>query len=257
MPTRRTSTILCVAALTILAWAYLVHLEAQMSAAVADEQMMAAMGMAMNTPWTGVDVLLTFGMWAVMMVGMMAPSATPVLLLAAKAPARQGQSGGRALPWMFGVGYFLIWFGFSAVAALVQWALHQRAMLSPAMAASSPRLAAGILIGAGIYQFTPFKDACLTHCRSPLDFLMGHWRSGRTGAFRMGAHHGAYCLGCCWTLMAVLFAVGVMNLAWVAALTIFVLIEKTERLAPASFWVSRIAGALLIVGGLIKIIWNA
>jgi len=254
MLSRRTSTVLCIAALTILAWAYLVHLEGQMSAAAADEEMMAAMGMAMNTPWTAVDVLLTFAMWSVMMIGMMAPSATPVLLLAANAPARQGQRGGPALPWIFGAGYFLIWIGFSGVAALVQWALHHAAMLSPDMAASSPRVAAGILIGAGIYQFTPFKDACLTHCRSPLDFLMSHWRSGSAGAFRMGAHHGAYCLGCCWTLMVVLFAVGVMNLAWVAALTIFVLMEK---LAPASAWVSRIAGTLLIVGGLIKIIWNA
>jgi predicted metal-binding membrane protein len=152
---------------------------------------------------------------------------------------------------MFGAGYFLIWFGFSAVAALVQWALHQSAMLSPAMAASSPRVAAAILIGAGLYQFTAFKDTCLTHCRSPLDFLMGHWRTGRTGAFRMGAHHGAYCLGCCWTLMIVLFAVGVMNLVWVAALTVFVLIEKV---APASPWISRTAGALLIIGGLMKIV---
>jgi predicted metal-binding membrane protein len=250
MPTHRTSTILCVIALTLLAWAYLVHLDRQMSAAVADEQMMAAMGMAMNTPWTAVDVLLTFVMWSVMMIGMMAPSATPVLLLAARAPAGKGQSGAQATPWMFGAGYFLVWFGFSAVAALVQWALHRSAMLSPAMAASSPRVAAAILIGAGIYQFTAFKDTCLTHCRNPLDFLMSHWRTGRTGAFRMGAHHGAHCLGCCWTLMAVLFAVGVMNLAWVAALTAFVLLEKV---APASTWISRTAGALLIIAGVIKI----
>jgi predicted metal-binding membrane protein len=216
--------------------------------------MMAAMGMAMNTPWTATDVLLTFSMWSVMMIGMMAPSAMPVLLLAARVPARKGQSGVPGSPWMFGAGYFLIWFGFSAVAALVQWALHQSAMLSPKMAASSPRVAAAILIGAGAYQFTSLKDTCLTHCRSPLDFLMGHWRSGQAGAFRMGAHHGAYCLGCCWTLMAVLFAVGVMNLAWVAALTIFVLLEKV---APVSIWISRTAGAVLIIVGLIKMIWNA
>ena len=254
MLTRRASTILCIAALTILSWVYLVHLERQMSAAAADEQMMAAMGMAMNTPMTVVDVLLTFAMWSVMMVGMMLPSATPVLLLAARAPARKGQGGAQAPPWLFGAGYLSIWLGFSAVAALVQWALHQGAMLSPAMAASSPRVAGAILIGAGIYQFTSFKDTCLTHCRSPLDFLMGHWRTGRAGAFRMGAHHGAYCLGCCWTLMMVLFAVGVMNLAWVAALAMFVLLEKV---APASSWISRAAGVLLIAGGLIKMIWNA
>jgi predicted metal-binding membrane protein len=103
------------------------------------------------------------------------------------------------LPWIFGAGYFLIWFGFSAVAALVQWALHERAMLSPAMAASSPRVAAGILIGAGIYQFTPFKKRVPHTLPQPARFSDGALAQRRTGAFRMGVHHGAYCLGCCWT----------------------------------------------------------
>ena len=208
------------------------------------------MGMAMDSPWTSHDVLFAFVMWTVMMAAMMLPSAMPVLLLAAKAPAAQ-QSGRVSTAVLFGAGYFLVWTGFSAAATLAQWALHDAAMLSPAMATASPRLAGAILIAAGLYQLTPLKHACLTHCRSPLDFLMSHWRTGPVGALRMGAHHGAYCLGCCWMLMAALFAVGVMNLLWVAALAAFVLVEKY---GPAPALLSRAAGVALITFGLIRLI---
>jgi len=245
--------LLCIAALTILAWAYLARLDRQMSAAMADELAMAEMGMATTMPWTAADVLYTFAMWAVMMVGMMTPSAAPVVLLAARARASRG---GRRLPataLAFGVGYLAVWVGFSAVAALAQWALHDGALLSPAMAAASPFVGGAILVGAGSYQVTPLKGACLIHCRSPLDVLMAHWRDGLIGAVRMGAHHGAYCLGCCWALMAVLFVVGVMNLVWVASLAIFVLLEKS---APAAAGVSRIAGAGMMIAGLIMIAWH-
>jgi len=184
------------------------------------------------------------------MAAMMLPSAMPVLLLAARAPAAK-QAGRASTAFLFGAGYFLVWAGFSAAATLAQWALHDAALLSPAMAVASPRLAGVILIGAGLYQLTPLKHACLAHCRNPLDFLMSHWRSGRTGALLMGAHHGAYCLGCCWVLMTVLFAVGVMNLIWVAALAAFVLIEKY---GPAPVAVSRLAGIALIAFGLIRLV---
>jgi predicted metal-binding membrane protein len=242
----------CIVALTALAWAYLLHLDRQMAASMADAIMMAEMGMPMDEPWTRTDVLLAFAMWAVMMTGMMTPSATPVILLAANAGAARGQ---RAIPGTalaFAAGYLLVWSAFSLIAALAQWALHEAAMLSPAMRASSPQLAGAILIGAGIYQVTPLKIACLTHCRSPLDFLVAHWRSGVAGAVRMGAHHGLYCLGCCWALMAVLFAAGIMNLAWVAVIAVFVLVEK---LAPASAVISRVAGAAMIIAGLATIFW--
>jgi len=135
-----------------------------------------------------------------------------------------------------------------------QWLLHAGALLSPAMAASSPRIAGAILIGAGLYQLTPLKNMCLTHCRSPIDFLMSHWRGGRAGPIRMGVHHGLYCLGCCWALMAVLFAVGVMNLLWVAGLALLVLVEK---MMPATVLVSRMAGAALLIAGAIKMVSNA
>lgn len=237
------------ASVIALAWAYLLYLDRRMASEMEHHTMMAAMGMTMEMPpWTAADVLFTFAMWVVMMIGMMVGTAAPVLLLFAGAHAGRG---GRRVPWIvlvFGLGYVIVWGGFSAGAALAQWALHSAAMLSPMMAASSPRVAGAILLAAGVYQLTPFKRACLTHCRSPLGFLMTHWRGGTRGALLMGMQHGAYCLGCCWALMAVLFAVGVMNLLWVAALTAFVLVEKS---GPAGFVTARVAGAAMIAFGLI------
>ena len=212
--------------------------------------MMAAMGMTMEMQWTAADAFFTFAMWSVMMVGMMAGTAAPVLLLFAAAKAGQGERAASPGVMMFGLGYLAIWIGFSACATIGQWALHRAAVLSPAMAASSPRLAGGILIVAGAYQWTPWKHLCLTHCRTPLGFLMSNWRDGTTGALQMGLRHGAYCLGCCWALMCVLFAVGVMNLIWVALLTGLVLLEKV---GPAGALVSRVAGAAMAAGGILLI----
>ncbi len=237
----------CVAVITALAWAYLVHLDRQMSSSMQHDAMMAEMGMTMNAPWTTVDLALTFAMWTVMMVGMMAPAATPVLLLFARARAGRTERGVSMAVLIFGLGYIAVWVGFSACAALAQGALHRAALLSPAMSASSPPLAGAILIAAGVYQLTPFKGACLSHCRSPLGFLMTSWRDGFTGAFQMGSRHAGYCLGCCWALMCVLFAVGVMNLLWVAALTLVVFVEKA---GPSGVLVARGAGAVMAILGI-------
>jgi predicted metal-binding membrane protein len=149
----------------------------------------------------------------------------------------------------FGLGYVAVWAGFSALATLAQWALHQALLLSPMMATTNRWLAAAIVIAAGIYQLTPFKAACLTHCQTPMGFLMSHWRDGTLGAFRMGLRHGVYCVGCCWVLMCVLFAVGVMNLVWVAVLTAFILVEKLV----GGRSVSRIGGVLLIGVGVVMV----
>ena len=241
---------ICLASITALAWAYLVQLNRQMSSSVDYDTMMANMGMTTNTPWSVADVVFTFAMWAVMMVGMMAGSAAPVLFLFAAARARRGESGVQLAVLMFGLGYVAVWVGFSAGAALAQRVLHQTAMLSPAMKTSSPYLAGSILIAAGAYQWTPWKGACLTQCRSPLGFVMTNWRDGQLGALRMGAHHGAYCLGCCWALMCVLFVVGVMNLVWVAALTGFVLLEK---IGPVGSILARVAGAAMVIAGILVI----
>ena len=237
----------CIGVIAALAWIYLIHLSRQMSASMEYDRMMADMGMAMGEPWHAVDVLLTAIMWTVMMIGMMAPSAAPVLLLfAASVRARQPATPFAPPIVAFAAGYVLVWTAFSAVAALAQWGLHETSMLSSAMAASSGWLSGSILIGAGVYQFTPLKGACLTQCRSPLGFLMGHWRSGTSGALRMGLRHGVECLGCCWALMCVLFAVGVMNLLWVAAISAFVLVEKV---GPRGVLASRLAGVAAAAAG--------
>ena len=239
----------CIVLVTALAWGYLVHLDRQMSSSMANDRMMAEMGMPMDMPRTTADLFFTFAMWAVMMVGMMAGSATPMLLLFAGAQATRGsQRVPMAVP-LFGLGYLTVWVGFSACAALAQEGLHRAALMSAGMATSSPRVSGAILIAAGVYQLTPFKGACLAHCRSPLGFLMTNWRDGAIGAFRMGLAHGTHCLGCCWALMGVLFAVGVMNLLWVAALTVLVLIEKA---GPWGHAAARVAGAAIIVWGILQ-----
>ena len=236
----------CIALITALAWAYLLHLDREMSSSMARDRMMAEMGMTMDMPRTSADLFFTFAMWAVMMIGMMAGPATPMLLLfAGMQRTRASGPVPTALP-LFGLGYLAVWTGFSACAAIAQEALHRAALLSPAMAASSPRLGGAILIAAGVYQLTPFKGACLTHCRSPLGFLMSSWRDGARGAFRMGVSHGVYCLGCCWALMCVLFAVGVMNLLWVAALTVLVLLEKA---GPFGAIAARVTGVIMMAVG--------
>ena len=239
---------ICLVLVTTLAWAYLVHLDRQMSSSMAHDTMMVEMGMSMDMPWTATDVFFTFTMWAVMMVGMMTGTAAPMLLLFAGAQAARGTRGRAAAVTIFGLGYTVVWVAFSAGAALAQWMLHETAMLTPAMAASSGRLGGGILVAAGAYQLTPVKGACLIRCRSPLGFLMTNWRDGALGALEMGLRHGVYCLGCCWLLMCLLFVVGVMNLLWVAALTVFVLAEK---IGPFGLIVARLAGAIMIVAGIL------
>ena len=204
---------------------------------------MAGMGMSMGAPGGVTGVLLTFTMWAVMMVGMMGPTAAPVLLLLAASHARRGERGMPTIVLAFGFGYLTIWLGFSVGATLAHWALNRMMLLSSTMAVGSPYVAGALFIGAGVYQLTPFKNACLEHCRTPMDFLMSHWREGTGGAFQMGLRHGLYCLGCCWALMALLFAVGVMNLIWVAVLTVFIL---AERVGPGGAVVARVGGVAMI-----------
>jgi len=251
-PSRRDRALIasCIVLITALAWAYLVHLNRHMSSPIEADAMMAKMGMVMNQPWGAGDVLFTFVMWAVMMVAMMAVSALPVLLLFAGVQAQRVDRGGVPAVPSFGLGYLVVWLGFSACATAAQWALHEGALLSPTMATSSARAAGAILIAAGAYQLTPLKGGCLARCRSPLGFLMSNWRDGSSGAFLMGLRHGIFCLGCCWALMSVLFVVGVMNLAWVGVLTLFILAEK---IGPGGARVSRAGGAILIALGAVLV----
>lgn len=192
------------------------------------------------------DWLALFAMWTVMMVAMMLPSAAPVILIVLKAYRARGGPGARAVAGLFVGGYLLAWTCFSALAATAQVALRRAALLNADMASHSTALVAAILVLVGAYQWLPIKTACLSHCRSPLDFLMRHWREGPGGAINMGARHGLYCVGCCGALMALLFVVGVMNYMWIAALAAFALLEK---LAPRRLPLGRIAGLLLILWG--------
>ncbi len=247
-PSRRGRALLgsCIVLITALAWAYLVHLNRQMSSSIHADTMMAKMGMVLNQPWGAGDVFFTFVMWAVMMVGMMTVPALPVLSLFAGVHTQRAERGVAPAVLSFGLGYIAVWLGFSACATGAQWALHQAALLSSTMATSSTPAAGAILIAVGAYQLTPLKRGCLTQCQSPLGFLMSNWRDGSSGAFRMGVRHGAFCLGCCWALMGLLFVVGVMNLVWVGALTAFILVEK---IGPTGARVARVGGAVLIALG--------
>ena len=241
----------CIVLITLLAWLYLIHLDRQMAADLRRVQMMAEMGMTMDMPCMSTDVFLTFAMWVVMMVGMMAPSASPMLLLFGASREGRGGHGASMATLAFALGYVAVWVGFSAGATLAQWGLHQAAMLSSvAMALSSERLSGGVLIAAGVYQLTTWKIGCLMYCRSPLGFLIANWRDGTSGAFGMGMRHGMYCLGCCWALMCVLFVVGVMNLLWISALAVLVLIEK---IGPAGAVAARVAGVTLVIAGVLRL----
>jgi predicted metal-binding membrane protein len=233
----------CLAVITALAWVYLVYLANRPPSSWEYTRAMATMGMAVDRPWTAVDGFFTFAMWAVMMVGMMAASAAPVLLLFAASQRGRYQQRVPLAVLMFGLGYFAVWVGFSAVATFAQWTLQRAALMAETMTVTENWLVATILIGAGVYQLTPLKGACLRRCRSPLGFLMTNWRDGTLGALRMGARHGLFCLGCCWAVMAVMFVVGIMNLAWVASLATLVLIEKAT---PLGFIVSRLGGLTML-----------
>ncbi len=182
-----------------------------------------------------------------MMAAMMLPSAAPMILLYATIARRRSERGESATAaGVFAFGYLAVWSVFSLAATALQHELEKAALLSPMMEATSITLAGAVLIAAGLYQWTPLKQACLRYCRSPLDFLLAYWRPGAPGAFLMGLRHGAVCLGCCWLLMLLLFAGGVMNLAWIAGIAVFVLVEK---LSPAGHWIGRAAGALLVAWG--------
>lgn len=210
-----------------------------------------AIAMAQIPAWSWDYFVMMFLMWAIMMVGMMVPTAAPMILIYAQFARKRGNAGTYLSTGAFVSGYLLVWTGFSLAATLAQWGLDSAALLSPMMVSRSPWLGAGLLIAAGVFQLTPLKNACLSHCRSPFQFFMSHWRAGRLGALRMGLHHGWYCLGCCWALMGLLFFGGVMNLLWIAAITAFVLLEKVLPRGPIA---GKVTGyAMIAVGSVVLI----
>lgn len=231
---------------TALAWFDLWHRAGAMMPAPGTEMSMA---MAAPAPWSVPDLITAGVMWSVMMIAMMLPSAAPMLILFSSTQRSRTAAHRTAGPaaGIFAAGFVLLWIAWSCLAAAMQWTLQASVALSPELTVARMPLAAAILVVAGLYQFSPLKDACLARCRSPLGFLLSEWRDGAGGALRMGFRYGAFCAGCCWALMGLLFVVGVMNLAWIAVLSIFVLVEKTVLRGP---WPGRVTGAALIAWAL-------
>ncbi|GGC68052.1 hypothetical protein GCM10011504_52520 [Siccirubricoccus deserti] len=185
-------------------------------------------------------------MWVLMMLAMMLPSAAPMILLHATLSRRRDPARGGRRALVFTLGYGAVWGSFALAATAAQWALERAGLLTPAMAVGTAAVASALFVAAGVYQFTRLKRACLEHCRSPLEFLAAHWRRDLGGAFAMGARHGGYCLGCCWAMMLLLFAGGVMDFAWIAGLALLVMAEK---LLPGGPVVGRVLGVVLIIWG--------
>jgi predicted metal-binding membrane protein len=222
---------------TVLAWACLVWMAMDMG------HPLIQLTMPGNSDWDQSNVLAIFVMWSVMMAAMMLPSALPMILTFSHINAQSGEQGRTR---MFVVAYLLVWVAFSAIATALQWALQAADWVDPMIVSMSPVLNGVLLAIAGVYQFSPLKKVCLARCRTPFGFLMGEWRPGQSGAFRMGVRHGLFCAGCCWAVMALLFVGGVMNLAWIAALAIVVAIEK---MAPRGAQLSVVLGVVLILSG--------
>ena len=226
-PAERWTLLGAVAAVTAGAWGWMLHMALEMDAMMSGGLAEAWMPPGASGLWSSYDFWMLFAMWAVMMVAMMTPSALPTIKMHLTVTRNRPDATRRSLLWgLFLAGYLSAWVGFSGVITFVQWPLHRWGLLDPMMESRSGLMSGLLLVAAGLYQWTPWKDACLNQCRSPLQFLMARWRDGAAGAWRMGVENGLFCVGCCWALMLVLFALGVMNMLWVAALTLFVLAEK-------------------------------
>jgi predicted metal-binding membrane protein len=239
---RRPGTAALIAAVAVMSWAFLAWVAMDMT------HPYAQLTMPDSSRWSAASVAAIWLMWGVMMAAMMLPSALPMMLTFAHLGTGNGE---RARARSFVAAYLAIWFGFSAAATAVQWALQAAGWVDPMIVSTSARLTALLLLIAGVYQFSPLKKICLSRCRTPLGFLVGEWRPGVRGAFVMGLRHGLFCVGCCWALMALLFVGGVMNLAWIAALAIAVAVEK---LAPHGERLAAILGLVLITAGIIKLL---
>ncbi|HEX2842799.1 DUF2182 domain-containing protein [Hyphomicrobium sp.] len=210
----------------------------------------ASTGMAQQ--WSATYAIVMLLMWWIMMIAMMTPSAAPTILLYAHAyrhELKRGRIRGATTPtFAFAMGYLLVWLAFSILATGLQWSLERIGLMHAMLMWSTNAVFTGaLLLAAGAYQLTPLKRVCLDHCRTPARFLAANFSPGAMGALRMGAKHGAYCLGCCWLLMVLLFAGGIMNLVWIAGLSILVLAEK---LVPRGPLIARLSGIALAAGGL-------
>jgi predicted metal-binding membrane protein len=235
-------------AVAVLAWLYTVHQARVMDAMEAG--MWRGMNMSMNgmePSWTPADVALVFAMWSAMMAAMMLPGAAPMITAFATVNRRRRARAAPHVPTaIFLGGYLAAWAGFSALATALQWLLQSTGLLTTMMQSASYAWSAALFAAAGLYQFSPLKERCLAYCRSPDGFILSEWSDGALGAAIMGLRHGLFCMGCCAALMVLLFAVAVMDLRWVAALTVLVTAEKL--LPGAKFWRVAIGATLLAAG---------
>ncbi|MCU0790524.1 MAG: DUF2182 domain-containing protein [Nitratireductor sp.] len=251
----RLVVLLALAAVVLLAAAYTVAgVGMDMSALTMTRMAIEMPGMMMQpAQWSPAYAAAMFLMWWVMMIAMMVPSATPAILLFSTVARKQRNETRPFLAtWFFLAGYLSIWAFFSLVATALQWALEKVGIVTGMMQIGTPVVAGTVLVAAGLYQLTPVKQACLKHCQHPVMFVMHHWRPGRHGAFSMGLRHGAYCVGCCWLLMALLFVGGVMNLLWIAGIAIYVGLEKLAgrwRLLPNAAAVVLAGSGLWLIAG--------
>lgn len=249
LPLKDRFIILSILALvTLLCWTYLVDMAIDM------DNMMASGHMMQMAEWTTSYFIAMLVMWVIMMTGMMVPTAIPMALVYAAVARKAASQGTPIAPTSaFVSGYVVMWGFFSVAATFAQWGLDEAALMSPMMVTNSPWLGATLLIVAGLFQFTPWKDSCLKHCRAPAYFISQSWKPGVWGAFRMGIEHGTFCIGCCWFLMSLLFFGGVMSLLWIAGITLFVLLEKV---LPFGDLGGRVAGGAMTLTGLtLLIIW--
>ncbi len=236
----RSAVVVGMVAFTAASWAYLAVVAASM------DDMSSVLAMPMTSAWSPVQAVLMVTMWAVMMAAMMLPSAVPMVLAYDRMDRGSPEDRGGSTA-LFVAGYVVVWAVFAAAATGLQWVLHSVTLVNGMGVATQGWLSGGLLLGAGMIQFTPGKMRSLGACRTPMGFLLTSWREGKSGAVKMGLHHGRLCLGCCWSLMILLFVLGVMNLAWVAVLAVFVLVEKIARQGEL---ISRFGGLVLMVWGI-------
>jgi predicted metal-binding membrane protein len=226
-------------ALTVVSWAQMVSTNE------------GSIGEAGLMPCCGARFSVAFSMWVVMMAGMMIPSVTPMVLTHAGIMRRRAAEGAPFVSSsLFFSGYLLAWSAFSAAAAFAQCVLYRTSLLDGHSLSVGPWAGAVVLVAAAIFQLSPAKGACLSQCRAPVGYFMTEWREGHLGAAVMGLRHGVFCIGCCWLMMAVLFAVGIMNILWGAVITAFVLAEKVLPWRRAVVWSGGavcLAGAMALV----------
>lgn len=235
----------------LLSWGYLIVLAAPDDAGHAGHASAHAVMQPAMAAWDGGLLVLSIVMWSVMMIAMMLPTATPMVLSFTRLQhQREARSKAIRLTGWFSAGYLGAWIVFSLTAAFAQWALYSSNLMTSTMGSATPLLAGAILVAAGLFQRSGLKEACLTKCRSPLNFLLDEWRPGSRGALIMGLRHGLFCVGCCWVLMLLMFVGGVMNLTWMAAITIYVLLEK---ILPTVRMFASLTGIFLVLAGVVSL----